>query len=293
MSGNIKYLFTGASGFVGRQLWSTGLFPEARWLCRTARSKELPYTFIPEYSLSYLEPYLRQADVVVHLAAVTRDSRWPILNSGNVILTQNLADWVKKVNPGIRLIFMSSDLAGCSRFPYGRSKLLAENYLSQAGIDSVSLRVGMIAGKQIPGLSSKLSTLKSLSSLIAVPIFGNGRFMIHPLWIYDLAKVIVRLGERRGVINDRNVWSSSGEEVLYKDLIDFWRHKNSKFSICVPLPISWLLALGNFVRQFDPATTLPVDFLESVLRPAKDPPPDIFDHLQLTRAPWRTFADKI
>jgi len=289
----MKFLFTGASGFVGRQLWATGFFPAARWLCRSACPEESHTTAISQYSFSELQPYLREADVVVHLAAVTRDSRWAILNNANVLLTKNLSEWSQSVNPKIRLISLSSDLAGCLSSPYGRSKHEAENFLSKTGGDRVSLRASMIAGERIQGPASSLLTLKRLSRLPIVPILGNGRFIIRPLWIHDFAEIIVRLGTRRGIAEDCGIWSFSGDAVSYKDLIDYWRRESAQLSVCVPFPIGLLSGIGNLLRRFNPATTFPVDFLESIIASDQNPPPDIFDHLKVRKTPWRIVADKI
>ncbi len=64
-----RVLITGASGYLGQQLMAATDWPEAVWLGR----KEMGvtnYTRIGAYDRAHLAPYIKSADVVIHLAAV-------------------------------------------------------------------------------------------------------------------------------------------------------------------------------------------------------------------------------
>jgi UDP-2-acetamido-2,6-beta-L-arabino-hexul-4-ose reductase len=111
----IKIGITGQSGFIGNHLfYELGLFPEKyeRILFNDNYFKEL----------SLLYDFVKQCDVIVHLAAVNRHSDPDELYRTNIELVNSLINSINKENVRPHIIFSSSSQESSDN-PYGKSKL--------------------------------------------------------------------------------------------------------------------------------------------------------------------------
>jgi UDP-2-acetamido-2,6-beta-L-arabino-hexul-4-ose reductase len=132
----IKVGITGQAGFVGTHLFNTlGLSPD--------RYQRIP--FKDEYfsSPEPLQEFVKQCDVIVHLAALNRHNDPQVIYDTNVDLVKKLiaAMEAEKVHPHV--LFSSSTQEECNN-PYGNSKKLGRELLEQWAEKSKGYFTGLI-----------------------------------------------------------------------------------------------------------------------------------------------------
>lgn len=114
----MKILITGASGFIGKNLSADINF--------TTKHEIFEFTRSTDNKL--FSKYCSNADIVVHLAGINRPNNEEEFQTGNVDLTRDLIEELKKHNNYCPVI-LSSSIQAEQENPYGKSKREAENLL--------------------------------------------------------------------------------------------------------------------------------------------------------------------
>jgi nucleoside-diphosphate-sugar epimerase len=189
---------TGASGFLGTRLLDR-LQRSGRKLACLGRRKPIAASGKVEFIEGDLldRGTVRRAvegcGTVVHLAAVTGKQSPGEYFRVNRDGTEVLASEARRAGVG-RFLYISTiavKFPDISRYHYAQSKQQAEAIVAASGLPWTIIRPTMIFG---PG-SPVFEGLKRLASLPVVPIFGNGRARVQPVFVGDLASVIATLAE--------------------------------------------------------------------------------------------------
>lgn len=201
-----RIVVTGAGGFVGRRVVErlqaqgaavTGIgrsaqpadWPaDARWL-RADVSNTGDY-----------EKALIGADCVLHLAALTGKARPEDFQRANVDATRILLNACARANVG-RFVFVSSiavTFADRRYYAYAESKIAAEALVRAAQTPSVIVRPTMILG---PGSAIEAS-LSRLARLPIAPTFGDGRGIVQPVDVDDVADLLTALALGAGAAGE-------------------------------------------------------------------------------------------
>lgn len=155
--------------------------------------KEPNFTFI---KADILEPntyvqYLQSSDIVIHMAAMTgkasREAYFRINRDG----THTLLASCQEAKIG-RFIFISSIAATFHKikyYYYAQSKIAAEEDIKNSGIPYTILRPTIVIGEGSPVLMS----FKKMIEPPLVPIFGDGRAEIQPIFVGDLVHYILHV----------------------------------------------------------------------------------------------------
>jgi UDP-2-acetamido-2,6-beta-L-arabino-hexul-4-ose reductase len=132
----MKVGITGQAGFVGKHLYNTiGLSPES--YIRVAFEKE----FFNHENL--LDAFVKECDIIVHLAAVNRHAEPSKIYSINIELAQKLRDSLVRTNAKPHVIFSSSTHEERDN-PYGSAKKEAREMLSAWASESNAKFTGLI-----------------------------------------------------------------------------------------------------------------------------------------------------
>lgn len=114
----MKFLITGANGFVGKNLQvHLNEIKDVEFVCFTRKN-----------DTSELNQLLRGVDAVIHLAGINRPENEREFHIGNTELTKALCDAVQQQKRHIPIIYSSSIQAERDT-PYGKSKKAAEDIL--------------------------------------------------------------------------------------------------------------------------------------------------------------------
>lgn len=188
-------LVTGAGGFAGRRLVRRlrAAGHTVTGLDRSPAPDQDPAEGL-RADLNHPEDYaaaLRGVRTVLHLAAATGKASRKEHFRSNARGTECLLEQCREAGVE-RLLFVSTiavKFPDKRRYYYAQAKARAEAAVRDSGLSFVIVRPTILVG---PG-AAVLAGLQRLASLPVIPVFGNGRVRVQPLWIDDLIEFIVDL----------------------------------------------------------------------------------------------------
>lgn len=248
MSSSIKHvLVTGGSGFIGQHVVAT-LLAEKYHVKGLIRS----HTRQPSLSDSRLEwvvgdlrdqPSLERAlehvDAVVHLGANVTDDE-----DSYAVNVEGARNLIKacEAHSVRRLINISTQSVKIQQKGlYASTKAQAEQILHSSDLQVTTLRVSLVYGAGGTGLFAKL--VKFVQRLPVIPIIGTGEWRCRPIYVGDVAKVILRCLEDEATFG--KTYDVGGPaEVTFNELIQtVAQHLHVKrYKLHIPLPLGLLAA---------------------------------------------------
>ncbi|MGK2961190.1 MAG: NAD-dependent epimerase/dehydratase family protein [Gemmatimonadaceae bacterium] len=210
-------LVTGASGFIGSHLVEALVPRDWRVRClvrKTSRLKWLPTDDVTLINGAIEEPgedldrAVKNVSVIFHLAGLTSAAEDESYEAVNVEGTRNLVQAMQRSAPEALLVFCSSlSAAGPARrrpvnetdepapiTAYGRSKLAAEQVVTESGLDHLIVRPPAVYGPRDVDILAAFRLAKyGLALRVAPP--GQRLSMVHA---EDLARGLVRAAEAEG-----------------------------------------------------------------------------------------------
>jgi nucleoside-diphosphate-sugar epimerase len=134
---------------------------------------------------------LAKTDVVLHLAALTGRATEQEHFRVNAEGTETLVKESRQA--GVQRILFVSSIAtkfpDKTRYYYALAKRRAEEAVRDSGLRFTIIRPTIIIG---PG-SPILSALEKLAAMPVIPIFGNGRALVQPIYVDDVAEYIMEI----------------------------------------------------------------------------------------------------
>lgn len=182
---------------------------------------------------------LKGVDTVVHMAAITHTNLTARYYAVNAQGTLNLAEASRR--HGVkRFIFVSTRAISENGGDYSRSKLLAEKYVKESGMDWVILRLaevyGMAADKGIDML------LNCIRRSHFIPVLGTGEYKMCPVHVGD-AVFSIEQAIKKTDISNRTYTIAGPESYTYDELIDMILIAKGLNKIKIHIPIK-LVALA-------------------------------------------------
>jgi nucleoside-diphosphate-sugar epimerase len=188
---------TGGTGFLGSGLLSNlanGRY--RRIVCLTRRPPAVRPPNVEFVAADLLETgayasALTGCDTVLHMAAATGKSRRAEYFRVNLEGTKALIGESRRA--GVRRMIYISTIAAKfqdqSRYYYGQSKRQAEELLAGSGLEYAIVRPTIIFGEGAPVLAG----LARLAAAPILPVFGNGRALVQPVSVSDLAVCLAEI----------------------------------------------------------------------------------------------------
>jgi len=279
-------LVTGGTGFIGqaliRHLVEVG--HEVRTLIRpSSKSPNLPRGVPVDVTVSSLsdERGLRAAmvgvDTIFHLASVERQGARADLQTIDNQGTRNVVEAAKDAS--IDRIYFLSHLGAdrASAYPVLKTKAIGEEYVRRSGIDYTILRTALVFGAN-DGFTTGLAQILSSTPLFFL-MPGDGKVLIQPLWVEDLATCLVWSLDDPETRN--RTLEVGGPEYLsltqvVKEVMDEIRAR--RLIIHIPsLYLRWLTVTLDTVFPRLPATVFWLDYLATNRTTALDTMPRVFN----------------
>ena len=257
-------LVTGATGFIGRVLVRqlTEIGQKVRVLLRPSpKSPRLPKGVPVEVAVVALNDArglraaLRGVDHIYHLASAAAQGRDGNLFTtdieGTRILAQVAAD--AEVDRFIFLSHLGADRA--SAFPVHKSKGIAEEYIRKSGVPHTIIRSSIIFGPE-DGFTTALAGVLRISPGI-LPIPGDGRMLLQPLWVEDLVTCLIWTLQNPDTIN-QTYEVGGGEYFTLRQIFETLMEVTHTRRLLMPIPPPYMrvlfVLLDSFARQLDAST---------------------------------------
>ena len=186
-------VITGANGFVGKNV---GKFLSKNGfhvigLVRKGREKSINFARVissKTFSENNLVPKIKDSSALLHFIGQGRQTVNSDYDKVNVSLTKNVIKLCKKSKIG-KIIYISGlGVDESATLGYFISKYKAEQEIIHSGLDYTILRASYIIGKDDP-LSKNLKRQIKKGRVI---IPGSGNYKFQPIFIGDVAKVLIK-----------------------------------------------------------------------------------------------------
>jgi NADH dehydrogenase len=233
----MKVLVTGGSGFVGdhivRRLVADGF--AVRVASRT-RPRSLPqdvdHVVGDVAERGSVTAAVEGVDALVHLTAIIVERGSQTFERVNHQGTRNVIDAMR--DRGVERIVHMSALGASpdERFPYLRSKWLAEEAVRAGGLKWTILRPSVLHGE---GAGFFRPIVWSLRWAPVYPMVARGRNRFQPLWIEDLARGIVAC--LRGAAENQTLDLGGPEVLTFSDIVNLVMDALGKRRRTVSLPV--------------------------------------------------------
>ncbi|PKK84935.1 MAG: NAD-dependent dehydratase [candidate division Zixibacteria bacterium HGW-Zixibacteria-1] len=247
----MKIAVTGASGFIGRNLVAelSGRGHSLRLLSHrrqpaadSGHSVEIVEANV--HDSDSLSEAFKNIEVVYHLVGIIAETRRLTFDKTVVEGTYNVVSACRE--QGVkRLIYLSA--AGASadaRSKYHQSKWKAEEAVRNSGLDYTIFRPSVVFGEG-DGFVGMLVGMIGRFPLI--PVIGNGRYELQPVYINDLTKVMSDTLENRQTVN--RIFEIGGPEVLeYRQIITILKRVLNKRRGSLYLPL-WLMKINAAILE--------------------------------------------
>jgi NADH dehydrogenase len=263
-------LVTGATGFIGRvlvrQLTETG--QQVRVLLRPSpRSPRLPKGVPVEVAVVALNDErglraaLRGVDQIYHLASAASLGRSGNLFTTDIEGTRTLAQVAAsaEIERFIYLSHVGSDRA--SAFPVHKAKGIAEEHIRKSGVPHTIIRSTVVFGPE-DHLTTNLSRLIRATPGI-LPIPGNGRTLIQPLWVEDLVTCLIWALQNPDTVN-QTYDIGGGEYFTLRQILETLMSVTHTRRLMVPMSLPYMRALFVTLDALTPGFNIPTYWLDYI-----------------------------
>lgn len=249
---------TGGNGFLGRHILRALEEQNANFiaLLRTpVPSETIPEKYQRQVDFNNFES-LKQtlwgATQLLHIAGRVNGSIQD-LKEANPLLMRRLVEVSSSV--GIRrIIYISTVAAQMRKGPYGQTKWEAEEILKSSGIPYLIFRCSLIYGQ---GDKKNLAMIeRTLKTLPFVPLLGGGKFLLQPVYVEDVVRVILKAAE--GDMINRTYNLAGARQIPLRDMVQVLGERLGKRPRMIPIPLKPVQSLVRIWSSLFPRTRLPV-----------------------------------
>ncbi len=274
----MRVLITGCSGYVGHQIASR----LARAGYDVVGSSRRPLSLDgvegvtgDHLNADFVGSIVERCDAVVHFAARTRGHDPKVFRRDNEEMTALFGRETRRL--GKRFIHISSDQAVYQTGFYGKSKRACEEIVARQCADYVVLRLTAVLGRYAPDMASTFSQIiQRLDTWPLMVVPGSCEFLIAPIWIGDIERVLHQLLELETLPDD--LFELCGPVGTLRSLIDLFEQRLGVRRRRLRLPMGPSQSPARVLKRYKMFARLPLDALLDLGAPIR------VSHEKLTRA---------
>ena len=263
-------LVTGATGFIGRvlvrQLTETG--QQVRVLLRPSpHSPRLPKGVPVEVAVVGLDDErglraaMRGVKQIYHLASAASQGRRGNLFKTDIEGTRTLAQVAKSADIE-RFIYIShigSDRA--SAFPIHKAKGIAEEHIRKSGVPYTIIRSTVVFGPEDHFTSTLSGLIRATPGILPIP--GDGRILLQPLWVEDLVTCLVWALQNPDMVN-QTYDIGGGEHFTLRQVLETLMNVTHTRRLIMPISPPYMRALFVILDAFTPGFNVPTYWIDYV-----------------------------
>jgi len=212
-----------------------------------------------------LQEAVKNKDVIgiLNLAALLGSSDYDKNFAVNAKGVENLMNFSEKI--GINRIIQISSVVILKKIkgPYGETKLIGQNYLTESKFNYAVFIPAMILGPEGLGLNRILKNVFRIPFFI--PLVGSGKQTQHPIFVQDFAKYIVKSIEEPKSF--RKVYEIAGDSIIsFKSFIALILKIKNRNKIFVPVPPFFAKILGKIFQRTQKVPLFTAEHVKGVLQ---------------------------
>ena len=200
---------------------------------------------------------------ILNLAALLGSSDYNENFEVNARGVQNLMKFAGHL--GIKRFIQISSVVVLKKIkgPYGETKLIGQDYLTESGMDYTVFIPAMILGPESMGLNRVLKNVFRLP--LIVPLIGSGKQTQHPVFVEDFAKYIVKAIDEPKAF--RKIYEIAGNTVIsFKDFISLIVKIKKKNKIFISVPPWFAKKMGAFFQKTQKVPLFTAEHVKGVLQ---------------------------
>jgi len=237
----VKIAVTGGSGFVGRHLVQRLLKDnheisilsrhKPKEDCNNSKVRQL---FGSVNEITELVPAIQDCEVVFHLVGIIAETRKNTFEKTVAEGTKNVVEACRLAHVK-RIIYLSAlGTSEKAETAYHRTKYKAEETIKNSGIDWVIFRSSIIYGKDDGFLTLMTKIIKMLP---IVPIFGDGKYKMQPIFINDLTQAMAQAAQNQRA-SKKIIDAGGPEELEYVSVMDHIKRALGKKRLNFHIPFA-------------------------------------------------------
>jgi len=263
-------LVTGATGFIGRvlvrQLTETG--QEVRVLLRPSpKSPRLPKGVPVEVAVVGLDDErglraaMRDVRQIYHLVSAASLGRRGNLFKTDIEGTRTLAQVAAgaDIERFIYLSHIGSNRA--SAFPVHKAKGIAEEHIRKSGVPHTIIRSSVVFGPDDHFTTNFARLIRSTPGILPIP--GDGRSLLQPLWVEDLVTCMVWALQNPDMVN-QTYDIGGGEYFTLRQIMETIMEVTHTRRLIMPLSPPYMRALFVILDAFTPGFNVPTYWIDYV-----------------------------
>jgi NADH dehydrogenase len=261
-------LVTGGTGIIGRALvrhLTEAGYPVRLLIRPSKKSPGLPTGIPVQVAVTSLNDHngLRSAlvgvDMVYHLAGAENFGPGSGLLEVDIRGTQAVCR--AAAGAGVKRFFYVSHIGAdrASAYPVFKAKAIAEEYIRQSGINHTILRSAIVYGQGDTFTSGLAYLLRNLPFIFLVP--EDGRTLLQPLWIEDLATCLVWALDNNATRN-QTISIGGPEYLTLNDILHLVMDATGLRRKLVHVPPPYLRAITVLLHSIFPGLPVSVFWLD-------------------------------
>lgn len=233
----MKILIIGASGFIGRETVKVLINTYGKsniFGFSNTKLDNINYFLGDINDKKSLESAIKNIDIIMHLATPRTNDK-EIINKIIVEGTGLVLKLAKEYNIK-KIIFLSSySVMRKNKDDYALAKIKAEKLIINSGINYVILRPTMVYGCG-GELFDKI--LNSTKIPFILPIIGDGKYKLGPVYVKDLARIISQVIDKK---YNHKVYYILGPLIDYNNFIKYILKSKNEKRLLLHLPVKLIV----------------------------------------------------